>query len=284
MRVIYIDTLFVLNLAVDYFLLLLTATISGVYQKRRRLFLGAVAGAFLATAGYFLTTGAIFAMAFRVFSCILIVWLAFGTQKRNILIRLCGAFLLLTVLLAGVIYGISSLNGVPLLQNGIPYMEISVPFMLVAFLLIYLLSGVVLGKGRAAAGRCYQTVTAVMGEEKITFRALADSGNLLRDPISGQRVIVASNSTLSGLFRGAGAMILKNMDDWPAEELLPRLRKCCKTSFWILPVHTAAQKGFILVFRPEELYIDGRKTDEYLLGVTTQTLEIGNDCCALIGV
>ena len=50
MRVVYVDTLFFLNLAVDYLLLLLTARLSGVYRSRRRLALGAAVGALRAVA------------------------------------------------------------------------------------------------------------------------------------------------------------------------------------------------------------------------------------------
>ena len=48
MRVVYVDTLFLLNLLVDYFLLRLTASVGGVYPKFSRMFLGAMVGAILA--------------------------------------------------------------------------------------------------------------------------------------------------------------------------------------------------------------------------------------------
>ena len=48
MRVVYLDTLFFLNLLVDYLLLLLTARLAGVYRNRKWLAFGAAVGAVFA--------------------------------------------------------------------------------------------------------------------------------------------------------------------------------------------------------------------------------------------
>ena len=280
MRVIYIDILFLLNLAVDYFLLLLTATISGVYQKRTRLLAGAFVGGLLTIASMILPQKSIYSLFFRGICGMLVILIAFGRRKLAHFIRLCGLFLLLTTLLAGILFAISP----GIVENGLFYTELSIPLMLMAFCAIYLLSGIVLGKGRAAVGRSYREVSAVVGQRRVNFRALVDSGNLLRDPISGQRVMVVSGEALIDLFDSAGKTLLRNPEAYPPEELLPRLRRCCKTAFWMLPAHTAAQACMMLVFRPDELYVDGKKSDEYLLGLAASRLDIGDDCCALMGV
>ena len=280
MRVIYIDSLFLLNLAVDYFLLLLTATVSGIYQRRSRLVSGAFVGGGLAVLGIFLPEGAVWSLLFRSISCLLVVLTAFGKRKAAYSLRLCGTFLLLTTVLAGILFALSP----AMVENGVIYADFSLPLMILAFCVIYLLSGIVLGKGRAEVGRGFRKISVRMGQRRVTFRALVDSGNLLRDPISGQRVMVVSGGTLANLFDSAGRTLLENPNTYPPEELLLRLRRCCKTAFWMLPIHTAATKRMMLVFRPEELYIDGKKSDEYLLGVTEKQLDIGDDCCALIGV
>ena len=53
MRVVYVDTLFFLNLLVDYLLLLLTARLAGVYRNRKWLAFGAAVGAVFAVLLYF---------------------------------------------------------------------------------------------------------------------------------------------------------------------------------------------------------------------------------------
>ena len=137
MRVIYIDSLFLLNLAVDYFLLLLTATVSGIYQRRSRLVLGAFVGGALAVLGIFLPEGTVWSLLFRSISCLLVVLTAFGKRKTTHLLRLCGTFLLLTTVLAGVLFALSP----AMVENGVIYADFSLPLMIFAFCVIYFVTG-----------------------------------------------------------------------------------------------------------------------------------------------
>ena len=113
---------------------------------------------------------------------------------------------------------------------------------------------------------------------------LTDSGNLLQDPISGKRVLVVHPQTLSRLFDGAASVLLQNLPVVLCERDLERLHRCCKTAFWLIPVHTAVQNGMMPVFRPDRLLLDGRDSDEYVIGLASASMEIGGDCQAVIGV
>lgn len=284
MRVVYIDTLFLLNFTVDYFLLRLTAAIGGAYQKTGRLLLGAGVGAVLAVLLFFPPLPRWTAVLLRVATCCLTVLAAFGRRKRHQWLRLNGLFLILTLLLAGTVFGLALWRGKVVLQNGVPYFDISITVMVVSFTMIYTLSKMVFGKGRGDINRSFREIVAVKAGKKITFRALTDSGNLLRDPVSGKRVLILQTETASGLFEGTGAVLLQNLPKEWSEQDLERLRRCCKTAFWLLPVHTAIQDGMMLVFRPDELFLDGKPTAEYVIGLSGGPMEIGGDCHAVIGV
>ena len=170
------------------------------------------------------------------------------------------------------------------MQNGILYFEISGTVMVLSFTAVYVLSGLVLGKGRASPGRSYQEVTAEMGERSVRFRALTDSGNLLRDPMSGRKVIVVEGRAIAPLFDGMTGELLQSLEALAPETALEQLRRCGNTPFWLLPARTAAQNALMVVFRPEKLYIDGNLREDYILGLAGRQLEIGGDCRALMGV
>ena len=191
---------------------------------------------------------------------------------------------MVTLLLAGIVLGLSELGGGAHMQNGILYFEISGTVMVLSFTAVYVLSGLVLGKGRASPGRSYQEVTAEMGERSVRFRALTDSGNLLRDPMSGRKVIVVESRAIAPLFGGMTGELLQSLDALAPETALEQLRRCGNTPFWLLPARTAAQNALMVVFRPEKLYIDGNLREDYILGLAGRQLEIGGDCRALMGV
>lgn len=284
MRVIYVDTLFFLNLSVDYLLLLLTARLSGVYRSRGWLALGATVGAILAVVLYFPPMPVVPGLLLRGGVCMVTVLAAFGKGALNNLTRLCGTFLLLTLVLAGAVFAITMGKAGEILQNGVLYLDISGVVMLISFTLMFLLSGQVLGKGKVQIGRAKREILLGTASREVRFQALCDSGNLLRDPISGRRVILVQSDVAARLFEGPGAALLENLRDQRPEELLPQLRRCCKTAFWLLPVHTVNRESMLIVFRPERMLVDGKATSEYLIGLSPTALEIGGDCQALIGV
>ena len=284
MRVVYVDTLFFLNLSVDYLLLLLTARLTGEYRSRGWLVLGAAVGATLAVAVYFLPTSFPVGVLIRGCICAATVLAAFGMGPVKRLIHLCGTFLFLTLVLAGAVFAITAGHTGDVLRNGTLYADISGAVMLIGFTATYLLSGVVLGKGKAQSGRAWCEIRLHTASREVCFRALCDSGNLLRDPISGRRVMLVHSSVIADLFDGPGKTLLQNLTDRPAEELLEQLRRCCKAAFWLLPVHTVNGESIILVFRPEQIWIDGKCTGEYLVGLSPTMPDIGEDCQGLIGV
>ena len=284
MRVVYVDTLFFLNLAVDYFLLVLTAKVAGVYIKRSRLLASALVGALLAVLLYFPPLPKALALVLRLAVCCVTALAAFIGEPGKSWPRLLGIFVMVTLLLAGIVLGLSELGGGARMQNGVLYFEISGTVMALSFMAVYVLSGLVLGKGRASPGRSYQEVTAEMGERTVRFRALTDSGNLLRDPMSGRKVIVVESRAIAPLFGGMTGELLQSLDALAPETALEQLRRCGNTPFWLLPARTAAQNALMVVFRPEKLYIDGNLREDYILGLAGRQLEIGGDCRALMGV
>ncbi len=283
MRVVYLDTLFFLNFLTDYLLLLLTARVGGRYPKRSRLAAGAAVGAVFAVLLYFPPAPVAVGWLLRGVTCAGVVLTAFSGEAKSSWPRLCGIFLLLTVGLAGIVLGILLLGGAGVsLQNGVPYINISWTVLLASFIAIYGLSGWVLGKGRGSTARRTHEIQAQLGGKTTGFRVLEDSGNLLRDPISGRKVIVVQASVLEPMFGGELGPLLQKEGD--LELQLSQLRQRCGAAFWLIPARTVAQNCMLLAFHPEKLLVDGAASEEYLLGVTAQQLEIGGDCRGLIGV
>lgn len=284
MRVVYIDTLFFLNLSVDYLLLLLTARIAGIYVRRRQLLAGAMVGAVLSVLLFFPPLPWALSLVLRGGTLAATVLTAFGNTPVRTWTRLMGSFLLLTTVLAGVVMALSRSNSRLQLQNGAVYAEISSAVMLISFTAVFAISGLVLGKGRAAPGRHWREIKAENGSASTAFRALTDSGNLLRDPVSGRQIIVAESAVLAPLLGLEPAALSRLLREQPPEQVLERLRQDCGMAFWLLPVRTVTQNGLMVVFRPQKLYVDGNAREDCLLGMTEGEIDAGGDCRGLMGV
>lgn len=86
----------------------------------------------------------------------------------------------------------------------------------------------------------------------VLLPAMLDSGNLLRDPVSGLPVVVAPWRALAVLLPGAQG--LDGLSELPQ-------------GFRLLGVHTAAGSGLMPLFRPDgcRLYLNGRAVDASVL-------------------
>ena len=284
MPVVYVDTLFLLNLSVDYLLLLLTARITGVFVRRRQLLAGAAIGAVLSVLLYFPPLPWWLMLILRGGTLAATVLPAFRSAPVLLWPRLMGTFLLLTTLLAGAVLALSGEGGPLQMQNGTIYAQLSGAVMVVSFVTVFALTGLVLGKGRAAPCRHWREIRAEQGYGSVTFRVLTDSGNLLRDPVSGRQVIVVEGDTLAPLLGLNPTELSRLLREQAPQRVLERLREACSTAFWLLPVRTVMQKGLMVVFRPEKLYVDGKPREDCLLGITEEAVGAGGDCQGLMGV
>ena len=90
-------------------------------------------------------------------------------------------------------------------------------------------------------------VSIIMNSQTIDTVGLVDSGNLLKDPISGDGVIVVSKSLLPDTYLGIDVTDLKSLTE---HGFADRMR--------LIPVSGVTGSKVLVAFRPEKVRLDGR--------------------------
>lgn len=282
MRVVYVDELFAVNLLLDYLLLVLTARLSGVFAPRLRLLLAAALGALLAVLLYFPQLTVMTGLLARAAVCAAVTLAAFGFRRRRFP-RLCGLFCAVTFALAGAVSALALLNGGVRVRNGVVAFAVSWRLLLGGFLTgwaaLALLSGGALRLNRGTA-----RLTVTLGSRTVAVRALCDSGNLLRDPLTGRQVALLGRTAAAPLLPAEHRALLLALNAENAAAVCAELVRRGAGSFRLMPCRTAAGGALLLTICPERLEIDGKKEEGYLLGISPAELEAGGDCRAVIGV
>lgn len=116
----------------------------------------------------------------RIVFLVLMTFIAFGFSAASL--RRCGIFLLLSAALGGIALGMA--------RTGIV-------ILLVAAVGIWALC--VLTAGNGVGGNQFVPVKLRYGDKKVEVTALRDSGNTLRDPVTGERVLVIGASAAGKL-------------------------------------------------------------------------------------
>lgn len=280
MVVVYLDVLFLLNLFMNYIILLMTARFSGIYARRRRLLVGALVGAVFSVVMFFPALHAAVALLFKVLLCVAVVVTAFGIRSWRETLRLCAAFLGITGAFAGLVYAI---NGAQALQNGSFYIDVSLKTLLLASGVAYLALSLIFGKGSMEIRRLTREVELKAEGNSVTIRALADSGNLLREPISGKKVLLVGAETLAPVLDRETWRILCETRD-PVERF-SRLSAQHGTGFGMIPYRTCGEEGGMVVsLRHIAITVDQTRAEDYVVGVLPSEVETPDGCHAIIGM
>lgn len=229
---VYLDLVMVLNFLVDFLLLLGTNRLAGFpaqpWRSAGAALLGAVySGACFLPGFHFLGN-----LLWRGISLCLISIIAFGmnagTWKRG------GIFLLLTMAMGGIALRVGRGD------------MISVVLCAVVCLILSAVSF-----GGQAGGREYVPLQIAFGEKSASLIALKDTGNTLRDPLTGEPVLVISAS-VAGRLTGLTPQQLRDPLETLSSRIIPGLR--------LIPYHSVGNAGgFLLAKRFDDVVIGGKR-------------------------
>ncbi len=248
LTVVYVDSVFVLNALMDYLLVLSAARLAGIPLRRGRYLLAGLLGGAYAVAVFLPGLGFLAATPVKLAAGVLLALTAYGGEEK--LLRLTLLLFAVSCALAGCVLALGLLagGGVPVV-NGVFYTDVDAKVLLIASAAAYLVLTVVF---RAAAGKGIRgqlvPVRVCLGGRETAFTAFCDTGNCLRDPVSGQPVLVVSPGRLDGaLPRQVRQLLSSPALERPAELLEPLLRAAPDLRFRLIPYHAVGVDGGLLL-------------------------------------
>jgi len=276
MKTVYVDEMFLLNLIIDYFIILATAKLCALPLKRGRFAISAGIGALysvliLLRPFYFFASP----LCKLLFGLIMSLT-AFGTDK---ILKPFLAFLAVSAAFGGAVYAASLLAGDD--TDGGLYIKASMRVLILSFAVCYFVLTVVFKRFGKRRAREIHTVKVTLCGRSAEFRALRDTGNSLFDPISNLPVMalgideagkLLSENMLTALRAGVPEFVTASAED---DELRSRFR--------LVPYSAVGVEMALLpVFRPDGLWIDGREKKDILVGLSSNAVCGDGEFSALI--
>lgn len=271
--VVYIDQAFLVNSVLDYLLLELCGTVTLCPVRRRRVVLGAVLGGLYGVASLVPGLGFLGSLPWAVVFGGLMCLLAFGPQRG--LPRQLGVLLVLGAAFSGLVSLLTAAFSAPgALLGGRVYYPVGLGVLLLTGGVSYALIAWAMTRLRHGGGDVVEVVLCHEGRT-LHLSALRDTGNTLRDPLSGCPVLVADWDILAKLAPGAKDLTepLEALEPLKALHLHPRL----------IPYKTVGvSQGLLLAVRPQEVYVAGKK-ETMLLALSPVPIADGGGYQALLG-
>ena len=254
-QVVYADLLFLVNFSMDFLCFFVTARLLHRRFKVARSILAAAMGGVYSVAILFVSMNAILGLIADLGFCMLMCLCAYGIKDKTF-----GDFMLHTTVYFGVSMGTggcmtamySLLNRMDLPLGEVEKNPDGISVWL--FGLLAIISGcTALWGGKlfrsSADGDVYEIVIAY-GGSSLTISGMVDTGNLLKDPISGKPIIIVEKKALLGIIDEG---VLNKSLRGDAEGIVSQ---SSSHRVRIVPMNTASGRSVVCAFVPEKLIIE----------------------------
>ncbi len=280
---VYVDLYFLINTCMNLLTLMISATLLHRKVNRWRAWLAAAVGGLWAVIALFSGVEGFSGLLFDGVVIFLMCAAVFATNQTNLktLLKCTLVGTLTSMILGGVMTALYSLFNRINLPLGESQENSS---SLLIFAIIAALSGLATVQGGRFLGLSkkskYVTVNAVLFGKSVTFSALVDTGNRLREPISGRSVIVADQARILAVLPTSlsTALTSPSPEEWLSDgRYATRIR--------LIPTNTATGNGMLPAILPDQLTLTDGKVSypaDYL--ISPAPIEHSSDFDAVIAM
>lgn len=258
-RYIYWDVLLLTNVAVNYIILLAAGKLSYRNISHWRLAFSSLLGSAYAVSALVVPLRAAYSLPARIAFGLFMVALSYPGTRGIALLRVTLCFFLSSAVAAGTALALQSFGGRIAAQASLFQGEAVVHWYVVALSLAVLAALPVLARmnGYSSLRRLpLMTIEVSMGGKTLGLTGLVDTGNNLRDPVSGLPVIVIDWEALRSLMPPeVSAFFMSTWDALPAA--LPETS--VGTRLRLVPYESlSGRMGVLPGFRPDRLALVGK--------------------------
>ncbi len=295
--VVYVDLAFAINLFIDASLLFVTAAVYRTRCRTWRVFAASGLGSLYAVATLFPGTALLRLFAVKWLCSVGMVQLALGAPGRQLrryrgwvrLLRQVTVFYAVTFAAGGAVYGLQNLFGAHPELAGLAVIHGQVAWWTSIGALAVVASApvglwlvrmaLVVGRRMRVAEMAACDVDIRLRGAGVHLRALVDTGNALRDPVTRTPVAVVRAGAVAGLLPAALAVALQDGGD-PLHALYGCADKLGDFAdrIRIVPFRgVAGRDGQLLAFRPDDVLVsrDGAEFSAMPLLLALQTQALG---------
>lgn len=289
---IYIDIIIVENLIMNYIILYATVLISKSPKSYLRMFLASLIGAVYATLEYILKVNIYSNIILKTILSIIIVYIAFNPQDVKKMCKQLVLFYVTTFTFGGIatylIYVLKPQNII--IKNGMYVGTYVLKVIFVGAIIgtIILAIAFKMAKNKLTKKDMICKVKIKLNGKEETVEAMVDTGNMLKEPITGTPVVVVERTSLYELLpkeilNNTESILGGDFEKIPEEiknEYVPKLK--------LIPFASLGkQNGMLVGIKPEKIEVINEQTEEEknaIIGIYNKSLTKKGEYKALIGI
>lgn len=290
---IYLDVILLENLCMNYIILFATGLIHKVKIKSIRILISSLIGGIYAVLSYVPILEIYSNIVFKIILSVVMIYIAFRPVNVKHLFKQLIIFYLVSFAFGGCAFALLYFikpedilvrNGV---LTGTYPIKIALLGGIVGFIIVNIAFKVV--KGKLSKKDMFCEVSICIEEKKKTIKAFIDTGNLLKDPISGTPVIVVEANQLEELIPKQIVLNLNEILEGKDVESLTKLPIEYISKFRIIPFSSLGkQNGILLGFIADKVMIKTEENETELIniiiGIYEKSLTRNGAYTGLVGI
>lgn len=289
---IYMDIIIVENLIMNYIILYATGLISKCKIYYLRIFLASLIGA-IYVIGQYISNLSIYSNIFiRLALSIIIVFIAFNPKNVKHMFKMLVLFYMTTFTFGGVaIYLMYVLKPQDLIiKNGmyVGTYVLKVVFIGAVFGTVILIVAFKFVKNKITKNDMLCKIKIKINEKEKILNAMVDTGNMLREPLTGNPVVVVEKTSLYDLVPKEILDNTENILGGDFEGIPNYIKNEYISRLKIIPFSSLGkQNGMLVGIKSEDLEVLGehsKKRCEVVIGIYNKSLTKRGEYNALIGI
>lgn len=290
---IYIDVVLIENLLMNYIILFATGTVLKIKIKYIRILLASLVGAIYTIIAYILALKIYSNIFLKFVLSLIIIYIAFNPKSVKKLFKFTLIFYLTSFVFGGAAFALIYIvrpqeilrnNGLVLNSNSIKLIFISA---IVAFIIITIGFKVVKSKISARDMYCY--IKIKLNDKEIEAKAMIDTGNFLKEPITNTPVVVVEHTLL---YDCIPKEILNNLENILGGDfcgISEKIREEYISRLKVIPFSSLGkQNGMLIGIKAEEFIIksddESKRKENIIIGIYNKSLTKRGEYRALVGI
>ena len=288
---VYVDVVFMENLFMNYIILFATAVINKVEIKLIRILLSSILGSIYAVVAYTNILSNSTGVIIKILLSVAMIYIAFKPEGFKRFIKQLLIFYLATFTFGGVAFALLYFvkPGELLIENGIYIgtypIKIALLGGIVGFVIITIAFNLI--KGKLSKNDMFCNISIYIDSKRKNMISMIDTGNLLKEPITGMPVIIVEKEELKDIIpmeilKNVNKIINGDIDDIKnIEQYISKFR--------VIPFNSLGkQNGLLLGIKADKIIVDYDENkiehNNIIIGVYEKKLCKNDSYKALIGL
>ena len=290
---IYIDVILIEILLMNYIILFATAVVLKLKVKHVRLILASLVGAIYTIISYVSGLRIYSNFLLKLILSIIIIYIAFNPQNLKKTLKFTLIFYLTSFVFGGAAFALIYVvkpqellknNGLVLSSNSLKIIFISA---IIAFIVIII--GFKVVKNKISAKDMYCDIEIKLNNKKIETKAMIDTGNLLKEPITNTPVVVVEHTLL---YECIPKEILNHIEDilgGDFSKIPDEIKQEYISKLKVIPFSSLGkQNGMLLGIKADGIEIkdedEEKKEENVIIGIYNKSLTKRGEYRALLGI